>query len=338
LFRVIGGIELYGEIYEEIKPSEKERITLFWKKLQQVIRMKEDGRINSDKIFPTFSNQYFNREIKLLFKKIGVDAKIVKIDKIDESIKMHKDLPDIIVMRCMLHGMKELNIIKELCDQNITIMNPPMSQIMCFDKWYHYRVLEKNGISIPKTTAVKVYSLDDEISYAMKNKKLTFPIIVKSNCGSRGDTVFKCHNMSEILESAEKINILYPSSKTMILQEWIDHRIKGVISILAIGGKLITAQIKTANKDVDFLLSNYREDTNRSAYEITDGLRKLVESSCRVMGEIEMTRMDILHDGQKYLICEINSPGGFIGFDKYTNLDCGLMIAEYALAKHKNKI
>jgi hypothetical protein len=30
--------------------------------------------------------------------------------------------------------------------------------------------------------------------------------------------------------------------------------------------------------------------------------------------------------------------GGFIGFDKYTNLDCGLMIAEYALAKHKNKI
>jgi integrase len=92
LFRVIGGIELYGEIYEEIKPSEKERITLFWKKLQQVIRMKEDGRINSDKIFPTFSNQYFNREIKLLFKKIGVDGieSITKRDRKKTTIIKHK--------------------------------------------------------------------------------------------------------------------------------------------------------------------------------------------------------------------------------------------------------
>jgi RimK family alpha-L-glutamate ligase len=304
--------------------------------LSRVLSDNDVDSIDLNSLNKTTDNNYYEAiKIRAGFKKIGVDAKIVKIDKIDESIIMRKDLPDIIVMRCMLYNMRELTIIRELCNQNITIMNPPMSQMMCFDKWYHYKILEKNGISIPKTTAAKVYSLDHEILSAMKNKKLTFPVVVKSNCGSRGDTVFKCHNMSEILESVEKINILYPSSKTLILQEWIDHRIKGVISILAIGGKLITAQIKTANKDVDFLLSNFREDTNRSTYEITDGLRKLVESSCRVMGEIEMTRMDILHDGQKYLICEINSPGGFIGFDKYTNLDCGLMIAEYALEKYK---
>jgi hypothetical protein len=53
-----------------------ERTKLFWKKLQQVIKMKEDGRINLDNIFHPFSNQYFNREIKVLFKKIGVDGSV----------------------------------------------------------------------------------------------------------------------------------------------------------------------------------------------------------------------------------------------------------------------
>ena len=92
MFRVIGGIELFGEIYENIKQIETERTKLFWKKLQQVIRMKEQGRIKLDNVFPTFSNQYFNREIKLLFKKIGVDGieSITKRDRKKTTIIKHK--------------------------------------------------------------------------------------------------------------------------------------------------------------------------------------------------------------------------------------------------------
>ena len=92
LFRLVGGIELFGEIYENIKQSEKERTKLFWKKLQQVIKMKEDGRINLANIFHPFSNQYFNREIKILFKKIGVDGieSITKRDRNKTTIIKHK--------------------------------------------------------------------------------------------------------------------------------------------------------------------------------------------------------------------------------------------------------
>ena len=92
LFRLVGGIELFGEIYENIKQSEKERTKLFWKKLQQVIKMKEDGRINLANIFHPFSNQYFNREIKVLFKKIGVDGieSITKRDRNKTTIIKHK--------------------------------------------------------------------------------------------------------------------------------------------------------------------------------------------------------------------------------------------------------
>lgn len=283
----------------------------------------------------TDDNYYEAIKLRAAFKRLGVNVKIVKIKNLDNSIISNTELPNIIIMRCMIHNMDELNFVGFLEQKNITVINNMMSQMVSLDKWRHYKILEKNNIPIPNTTSIKLYASEKEIIDAMNNKKLSFPIVVKPNGGSRGDGVFKCHNISDLIDCNEKIHMMYPKSKTVILQQWIDHRAKGVISIFAVGGKLISAQLKVANRDMDFLISNYREDTNKSQYEITEKLRKLVEDSCKAIGGIEMTRMDILHDGQKYLICEINSPGGFIGFDKPDGLDCGLLIAEYALEKYK---
>lgn len=92
LFRLIGGEELYGEIYENIRQSEGERIKFFWKNLKLVMRKKTEGSIKTDKIFSTLSNQYFNREIKKLFKKIGVNGveNITKRDRNKTTIVKHK--------------------------------------------------------------------------------------------------------------------------------------------------------------------------------------------------------------------------------------------------------
>ena len=92
LFRIIGGLDLFGEIYEGIRQKESDRTKLFWNKLQQVIRMKEEGRIKTHLIFPQLTNQYFNREIKTLFKKIGVDGieSITKRDRNKTIIIKHK--------------------------------------------------------------------------------------------------------------------------------------------------------------------------------------------------------------------------------------------------------
>ena len=92
LFRIIGGVELEGDIAESLNLSEKKRLEFFWKVLQRVIKMKENGRINNDKVFTTISNQFFNREIKLLFKKIGVNSieSITKRDRNKTTIIKHK--------------------------------------------------------------------------------------------------------------------------------------------------------------------------------------------------------------------------------------------------------
>ena len=304
--------------------------------LSRVLSDEDVDSIDINNLKKTTDDNYYEAiKLRAAFKKLNVDVKIVKIQKIDESIILNKELPNIIIMRCMVHNMDELNFIDVLCRKNITVINNMMSQMVSLDKWRHYKILENNNISIPATTAIKIYATEKEIIKAMDSKKISFPIVVKPNGGSRGNGVFKCNNINDIFDCIEKNYTLYPKSKILILQQWIDHRIKGVLSAYAIGGKLIAAQLRIANREMDFLVSNYREDTNRFTYEITDELRKIVEDSCKAIGGIEMTKMDILHDGQKYLVCEINSPGGFIGFDNFFNLDCGMMIAEYALEKYK---
>lgn len=304
--------------------------------LSRVISDEDVDSIDINNLKKTTDDNYYEAiKLRDAFKKLDIDVKIIKIQKIDKSIILNNELPDIIIMRCMVHNMDELNFIDFLCRKNIIVINNMISQMVSLDKFRHYKILEKNNIPIPNTASVKIYATEEEIIKALERKKISFPIVVKPNGGSRGEGVFKCHNISDIFDCIEKIYTLYPKSKILILQQWIDHRIKGVISAYAIGGKLIAAQLRIANREMDFLLSNYREDTNRFPYEINNELRKIVEDSCKAIGDIEMTKIDILYDGQKYLICEINSPGGFIGFDIFSNLDCGMMIAEYALERYK---
>ncbi len=92
IFRLNTGVELSGDIYEDIGLDENERIKFFWKNLQKSIRMKDEGTLKRDEIFHPISNPYFNREIKKLFKKIGVNDRITltKRDRNRTSVVKYK--------------------------------------------------------------------------------------------------------------------------------------------------------------------------------------------------------------------------------------------------------
>ena len=92
LYRLRTGNELPSDIYEEITLDENHRIKFFWNNLQQSIKMLEEGKLKRDVIFSQLSNPYFNREIKKLFKKIGVSERITltKRDRNRTTIVKHK--------------------------------------------------------------------------------------------------------------------------------------------------------------------------------------------------------------------------------------------------------
>jgi glutathione synthase/RimK-type ligase-like ATP-grasp enzyme len=287
------------------------------------------------------NNVYEAIKVKHGFKKLGIDCKLIKLSELKSDVFISRmvrdDIPDIVVVRCMLWTTEEVNMLTALSNRGIIVLNNSRSQILCMNKWFQYKELNRAGVAIPKTGVTPLLYSTEEILSSMQSNNLIFPIVVKSIRGSRADSVFKCNNVEQVIESIIKINKIYPQTKYAILQEWIDHRAKdakGVISVLTFGDKFYCQQ-RRPNREMDFFISNPRANCDRNEYEITTGLKELVTKTIPVMGNIELSRFDVLHDGQKYLICEVNSPGAFTGYDLTMDMDCGLMVAEYALEKYK---
>jgi site-specific recombinase XerD len=86
------GSEIDGSMYEGFELNEKTRTKFFWNTLQKMIRMSDNNEIKDDKVFQYISNQYFNREIKKIFKKIGVNQRITfyKRDRHRTEVIKHK--------------------------------------------------------------------------------------------------------------------------------------------------------------------------------------------------------------------------------------------------------
>ena len=274
-------------------------------------------------------------KVKTGLLKIDVCAKIVSMAELGSNLYVPtipiKDLPNIIIVRCMIYSYKEIEILKLYQARGVMVINNPQSLVFCAFKHKQYDKLFSSGIPIPMTTSILLHSTSDEIEESMRNAKLKFPIVVKSNCGSRADTVFKCNDIDEVFDSLYKIYKLYPYSKIALLQEWIDHRTKGVLSVLTLGKKIIGIQQRIPKEETDFFISNHRQSSIRTEYKLDKELHDITLDTLECMNNIEMSRLDIFHNGKQYLVGEVNSPGSFISYDLFMNMDCGLMTAKYAL-------
>lgn len=300
----------------------------------------EANTLNIDDLTQERQSSIFETlKVKAGFIKNGIDVKIVNMKELGNPTYVsgisRDKLPDIIVIRCMLYKNRELMILNMLQERGVMIVNNPKAISFCVFKSSQYEKLLREKIPTPMTTSVLLYSTPDEILSTIKKSGLKFPLVVKSNCGSRADTVFKCFNVDDILESFEKINTAYPYSTIALLQEWISHKSKGVISVLTLGDTIIGAQQRTPNKEIDFFISNYRKDSNRQVYKVDSELHDITMAAVKCIGNIEMSRLDIFHDGDRYLVGEVNSPGSFISYDLFMGMDCGLMTAEYILKKYR---
>jgi glutathione synthase/RimK-type ligase-like ATP-grasp enzyme len=278
-------------------------------------------------------------KVKTGLLKMNICAKIVSMTELGSSLYVStipiKNLPNIIIVRCMIYSYKEIEILNLYQTRGVMVINNPQSLVFCVFKHKQYEKLWESNIPIPITTSIFLDSSSDQIEDAMKIAKLKFPIVVKSNCGSRADSVFKCFTIDDIFESLYKIYKLYPYSRIAILQEWIDHRTKGILSVLTLGKEIIGIQQRIPKEETDFFISNHRQNSIRTEYKLDKELHDITLDALECMNNIEMSRLDIFHNGKHYLIGEVNSPGSFISYDLFMNMDCGLLTAKYTLEKYK---
>ena len=218
-----------------------------------------------------------------------------------------------------------------LKNHGILVVNDPLTHKICGDKWAQYELLMANQISIPKTIHIQLPITDENIE--MVKKEIGFPLVVKPTNGVRGRGVSKCHNEDDLWFECLSMRKLIIPPKTAIAQKWIDHENKGTIRVYMIGGIIVASMQRKSNIKIDFFKSNIKQNSIRMPYEIDINLYNICERVYHAFNKIDLCSIDILHDGDNYMIVDINSPGSSFGMDMALNMNIGHLIAKYIASK-----
>lgn len=199
------------------------------------------------------------------------------------------------------------------------------------DKWKKYKELMAMGYQVPKTLLIPI---PFENWYAEKiGDEIGFPCVIKRRYGAHGIGVELCHDETELYIIARRFSKEF-GDITMLAQKYINY--SGDYMALGWVNGIVRAHVAKAPDGDNSFLAYKKPDhlSSRKPYRINEELRKTVEPAMMHFG-IELARLDILFDHDGYVICEINSPGGFYGFERVHNINMGKIIADYIIGTIK---
>lgn len=262
------------------------------------------------------------------FKLAGFDTKLINpknLSIVNDKLILNNNIvkcPDMIILRqSNLDAIKKTNM---LISMGAKCINNPQGHMNCADKELQYNILKSSNINIPETKFVNIPFEESDISEI--SNTISWPVIVKPIWSQRGDNVELCANMDDVYIHAKKIKKTYNNGNKMMVQKYVPGPI---IVAWVIGHEIISAQIRES-KSEDFFISNHRENTIRSKYNINNKLNNLAVSSTKAVG-VEIAKLDIFENSGNYMICEINSPGGYSGRDHYFDSNHARDIVRYVM-------
>lgn len=276
------------------------------------------------------SNLYEDLQLYKSLVDAGLNCQIVPIATIKNYTKI-TEFPNLALVRFNAWEESDNEVLQFLEYNGVSLINNVKSHMLCIDKWTQWMALNEAGIRVPKTkfinsheyqTKLNEFSIMSEIENEIK-----FPLIAKPSNGSRGQNVHLCKDINELKVACDLIKS--SGHKRIIIQEWINPKNTGVISVFTIGGNAIVAQQRRPISTDSVFISNFRDNSIRNNYSITDDLKKICHDTCRILNGIDMSRIDILHDGNEYVICEVNSPGSFVSFDIANKTKYAKQIVDY---------
>ncbi len=218
-------------------------------------------------------------------------------------------------------------VIRHLEHLGVLVLNSSDSIALSKDKLSALQILKLNNIPIPKTQLAKF-----PINMGVVRKEFSFPIVLKTVSGSFGKGVFLCESRSKLKDTMDLIEISKDSKTNIILQEFVKSSKGRDIRVIVIGGKAYGAMLRTAKKGR--FKANYSQGGKVEFFQITPDIEWLALESARILN-LDIAGVDILFDGDKYLVCEVNSAPGFQGFEKATKIDIPKIIFEYIAFRKK---
>jgi len=186
-------------------------------------------------------------------------------------------------------------------------------------------LLQKNGISIPKT----IFCVSKSRMLMMEYVRQLggFPVVVKALGGTKGMGVMKIDTITSLLGVAD---FLLHQKKFFVLKQYLPVRTSARLIVL---GNQIVASMEYKAKDLDFRTNSGKKLDVRSK-KYPKSFEDLAVRATQAMGW-EFGGVDILvHKGKPY-VSEVNFPCNFVRAYNVLNLDIASMIVKYLQQKAK---
>ena len=276
-------------------------------------------RINESEIKPEMYE--INRFVEEAEKE-NITLKILQPEQIDLIVTQEdrksilvdgktEALPDFVLPR-MGAGTTyfALAVIRHLERLGVPCFNSAYNIDVVKDKLFTHQILAEKNLPVPKTMLVKF-----PVNHELVEKRIGFPLIIKTLSGSQGKGVFLSENKKSFADLMHMIEVTNPKAN-IILQEFISDSYGRDLRVFTIGGRAVSCMQRKAPGD-DFK-ANFSAGGSVEEYPISPEIEWLAIEASRTLG-LEIAGVDLLFDKDHYKICEVNSSPGFEGMEQATD-------------------
>lgn len=204
---------------------------------------------------------------------------------------------------------------------------------ICNDKYLTHKILSEQGLNIPSS----FLSLD-EVTEKLKRHQLKFPLIVKPRWGMGSIGVYEANNMNEldvfydkvkkdINESYLKYESSFDSERCVLIQEKVIGIEYGLDIINDLNGTYQTTVVKEK-------IEMRAGETDTAITRESPILKEIGKRISGIISHPGNLDADIIFDGEKYFILELNARfGGGFPFSYIAGVDLPSAIINWLLNK-----
>lgn len=241
------------------------------------------------------------------------EVKIRNINGKDLDIVIKVENSLVFVRAGAIKTLTSQALVSSLQTLGFFLVNDLESMLVCDNKMSNIIALERNNISVPRTSIVNNVK---SIEQAHDNIGGKFPVIIKTLKGTQGVGVSKVNDMASLVSVCQS---LWKFNADLLIQEYFE--LKSDIRTLVVNNKIIGSAERIKANDQEFR-NNVHLGADTRPYQLSKIEKELVINAARSVGA-SYCGVDHCKVGKDFYILEVNgSPGirsHFMGYDEDGN-------------------
>lgn len=246
--------------------------------------------------------------------RVGIDLKPVPVEAVDfvtgERQVFINGTPSTAPLFALTRvkaaqNYRNLAVVRELESQGTLCVNSSQAILQATDKLHTLQICSQYGIPVVPTL------LSQFPPNMAVLAKMGWPIIAKTVDGSLGDGVYLCQNELDF-QYFLRVFKSTRSERLLILQPYLRASNNQDLRVIVVGGKVVACARRTAPQG-DFR-ANVHQGGTMSPEPLTPEVEQIAIQTTHALG-LSICGVDLLHDGQKWVVCEANSSVGFKGVE-----------------------